>query len=146
MDLYRREITDVELLARAAKYKPLVKHHDVIYHLEPFTLEQMKNTSFIWDPKLAAPAGRLVNIRRITTYHSWAYYGFFKPSIAEVLSFIDDRVARYWHDGIEGGPVANCFMITETPETVEDMNRDPSAFDAGYHVAVTTLFQESEGN
>lgn len=42
-------------------------------------------------------------IRTVETYHDYAYYGFFKPDLAEVMAFVTsvpelDEVAYFWLD------------------------------------------------
>ncbi len=37
-----------------------------------------------WDPVALEPANGLTELRRICTKHTWAYYGFFKPTVEEV--------------------------------------------------------------
>jgi hypothetical protein len=48
-----------------------------------------RGVAFTWDPKL----GRKINLTwngsnmtRILTYHTWGYYGLFKPSLAECFA------------------------------------------------------------
>ncbi len=91
------------------------------------------SVAYTWAPRPLFWAWRLKPLCDITTYHSWSYYGFFKPSVAEVLSQIPaehlDRVVA--------------FEIVGRPVWAEDMTKDKEskvAFDAGYHVATTRLY------
>jgi len=92
--------------------------------VDPFTI------AFMWSPKPRKVAKGLKKLVDITTYHTWTYYGMFKPSIAEVLAQIPadivDRVVA--------------FEIIDYPETAGDLNRNLDALNAGYHVAVTRLY------
>ncbi len=51
-----------------------------------------RNAAFSWDPEKTKKAENIEPFKEITTYHTWAYYGFFKPFIAEVLSQIPNDV------------------------------------------------------
>lgn len=98
----------------------------------PYFIEDVdpRKTAFTWDPKPTTQAEGLQPIRDVITYHTWAYYGFFKPSIAEVLARIPaDLVDR-----------VTAFEIVRAPETAEDFNLDRAAFNAGLHVATTRLY------
>lgn len=66
----------------------------------------------------------------MSSFHTYGYYGFFKPSIGEVLAQIPA-------DLIE---MVRYFEIIESPETKDDMAKEPEAFYAGYHVAKTRLY------
>ncbi len=95
-----------------------------IKRVDPF------NIAFTWDPRPRWKVFGLKAICDITTYHTYGYYGFFKPSIAEVLAQIPaellDKVVA--------------FETVERPETVDDLNREREALNAGYHVATTRLY------
>lgn len=71
--------------------------------------------------------------RDFVCLHSWAYYGFFKPSISEVLSQIKEYDL----------PFVRAFEIIESPQTAEDFHKDSFtsiAFDNGYHVSTIRLY------
>ena len=66
--------------------------------------------------------------------HSWNFYGFFKPSVGEVLAQIKE------HDL----PLVKAFEIIEGPQTVDDFHKDSFtsiAFDNGYHVSTVRLYR-----
>lgn len=88
------------------------------------------DVSYTWGPRPADKATGLKPLREITTYHTYGYYGMFKPSIAEVLAQIP---AEYLD-------MVVAFEIVESPETADDLNREPEALNAGYHVATTRLY------
>jgi hypothetical protein len=86
----------------------------------------LRGIAYAWEPK---PSwwpfflGRLTPLREITTFHTWAYYGFFKPTIAEVLAQIPEDLVDQ----------VVAFEIL-------DMINDNEALNDGYHVAITRLF------
>ncbi len=111
--------------------RPLVREGD---ELRTVVSHDPRGQSFAWATHMeSVDEGSLRVIRRIVTYHSWAYYGFFKPSVAEVLAMIPpelrDEVTAFEVDG---------------PDTASDLGRHHAAMDAGYHVAVTTLYGDQQ--
>jgi len=100
-----------------------------LVHMEPV---DPYRTAFTWDPKPTTPATDIRPFETIKTLHRYAYYGFFKPSIAEVLSQIpaelQDRTVAF---------------TTSGPSNADDLNDEPLALDAGFHVAETTLYERA---
>lgn len=101
-----------------------------LYYIEE--VANLRRVSYTWSPKPSKPVeeGSLNPLTDIRTYHTWAYYGFFKPTIAEVLaqipeSQIEDVVA---------------FEIIDSPKTAADLNKESVALNDGYHVATTRLY------
>lgn len=88
--------------------------------------------SFTWEPDYQHEAPPLSPICTIITRHSWAYYGFFKPTIAEVIPFIPEELL----------PVMYGFEVIG-PDTANDLNfsRHREAMEAGFHTAETTLYR-----
>jgi hypothetical protein len=123
------EISDERLAELSERIKPLVRNGDgELCYIRPVDL---RGTAYTWSPKIIEKAGEMNVITDITTYHTYGYYGFFKPSIGEVLAQIPaeyvDRVVA--------------FEIIKSPETADDLNREKAALNAGYHVATTRLYE-----
>ena len=120
------EISDERIKELCATIKPLVRVDGELCFIE---MPHPRDVSFIWDPMITGKVSGIQTIAEITTYHTYAYYGFFKPSIAEVLAQIPEeyigRVTTYEVNG---------------PETAEDLNRNLDALNAGYQVARTILY------
>ena len=73
----------------AATKKGAVRHGGGdLYFIQDVDL---RGIAFTWDPVLTQPAEGLKELARIETYHTCGYYGFFKPSIAEVLAQIPSK-------------------------------------------------------
>ena len=95
--------------------------------------DYLRGIAYNWDPMPSLwPlfVRNLKPLRDIITFHSYAYVGFFKPTIAEVLAqipadIIDQVVA---------------FEMMESPENACDLNREREALEGGYHTATTRLF------
>lgn len=98
-----------------------------LYYIKPVDLF---GVAYTWDPKPADKATDLKPLCDITTYHTYGYQGLFKPSIAEVLA----QIPAEYLDGVVA------FEIVDSPKTVDDLNREHKALNAGYHVATTQLY------
>jgi hypothetical protein len=85
----------------------------------------LRNMSFLWDarPKLWGRTSDLGYFASISTYHTFGYQGFFKPSVAEVLAQIPEDLL--------GQTVA--FEVLGPSRATAD----------GYHVATTRLYERS---
>lgn len=87
------------------------------------------NQSYPWNSKRVKEAN-LVEVTRITTYHTWGYYGFFKPSVAEVLQQIpDDLLSK-----VE-------YFLVLGPDDATALNEQRDAIDQGFHRATTILYR-----
>ncbi len=117
-----------ELIERSKRVRPVITKDGAKTYLEPvdpFTV------AYLWSPKpVAEPVPPLVPLGEAKTYHSYGYYGFFKPSIGEVLAQIPadilDKVVA--------------FEIVKAPEDAADLNDENEALNAGYHVANTLFY------
>jgi hypothetical protein len=94
----------------------------------------LRGVAYTWDPKLGEKAEGLDPLVTIRTLHTWSYYGFFKPSIAEVCAAIN-KLPREVQDKVVA------FHLTG-PDDAHDLNHEIEAVDAGYHVAYATLYQK----
>lgn len=122
----KRKLTSNQISNMLASIKPVVRCPSGLRFIEDV---DPHGVSFLWDPQLREPADRLKKIGVIHTLHGFGYYGFFKPSIAEVLSMIPedllDRVGAFEVIG---------------PGDMNDLRRQWPAIEAGYHVAITILY------
>lgn len=118
---------DRDQIEQLAHIQPIVRKDGVSYFINPC---DKYGVSYTWEPKLADPTPPLLALGDITTYHQYSYYGFFKPSVAEVLACIPKDML----------PKVKAFEIVRSPETADDFKLDRAAFNAGYHVATTRLY------
>ncbi len=87
-DRERTKITEEELTARLRRVKPLVLRNDRLYR---FKIPDLRRTAFTWEPTfLKRYRADIMPLQVTQTHHSCAYYGFFKPSIAEVMAQLPD--------------------------------------------------------
>lgn len=126
------EITPEELMRRASHIKPTLRFgkglRARLRYIKPV---DFKMIAYTWNPKPAGLAEGLEEIQDITTYHTWGHYSLFKPSIAEVLAAIPADIVDQ----------VVAFEIIKWPETVDDLNHDREALNAGYHRATTRLYR-----
>jgi hypothetical protein len=122
------EISAAELDRRASRIKPVVMFLGMLHYIRPVDI---KTASFLWSPVKGPLAEGLVFLREIRTFHSYAYYGFFKPTVAEVLAQLPDDSLL---------PFIAAFEIVRGPERAEDLNREAEALNNGYHVALTRIY------
>ncbi len=133
------EITDEELLKRYAKIKPVVTSEGKKYYLREFSLEELRNHSYLWDCsndiRDEVPEGTLKEHKEydFACLHTYGYHGLFKPSVAEVLSQIKDPECDF----------CKAFEIIEEPESAEDFYKDKLTsilFNNGFHVSTVRLY------
>jgi hypothetical protein len=98
-DDHKRSISDERLAELMLRFTPLYRAEGEqdVWKIE---IPDLRNTAFTWSPKLTEKVN-FEPIRAEFTSHGCGYYGFFKPSIAEVLSHVEDN----------GNDWGNAFVI-----------------------------------
>lgn len=129
-------LTDARLDELVARIKPVVEFDGVKRYIQPC---HPRNVAYLWDPKPADKAPAFKRVAEIQTLHTYGYIGFFKPSIAEVLSqipeqLVDQVIAFELHTTMIE------VMFFGWPQHVNDLNAESEASNAGYHVAYATLY------
>lgn len=129
------DVSEDRIRELAEKIKPVVRIDGKQRYIKPVDLFRV---AFTWEPKPAFfEPKNLTTLKDITTFHGWAYYGFFKPSIAEVLAQIPEELT----DKVVA------FEIVESPQSASDFyktDESRAAFNDGFHTAKTRLFTLSE--
>ena len=109
--------------------KPIITVDEMKYLLREFTLQELRNQSYIWnrheDKRDVVNSSKLETVDDFLCLHTWGYYGVFKPSIAEVLSQAPENVIEQ----------ANIFEIIESPETREDVFKYKEVINNGFHLS-----------
>ena len=130
------EISKEELLDRYKRIKPIVEIDGKKYFLRDFTEEELTGRSYIGnlDEDKREPVDMNLYVP-CTEYdfeciHKYGYYGFFKPSIAEVLAQIPEMEVKF----------VDAFEIIEYPKTAEDLSKNKIVFDNGYHISKVQLY------
>ena len=120
------KISDERVEEMGKIIKPLVVRKGQLCYIKPC---DPRKVAFSWDPKVTKIARGLRKICEIPTYHTFGYYGMFKPSIAEVLAQIPEEFLN------------ECSaFITKGPETIDDLHAQMDVVNEGYHRAMTTLY------
>lgn len=129
------EIEFDKLQELAARIRPIFRNkHD---QNKPYymVLPDLCRAAFTWDPKPESRVTGLKKLVSINTLHTYGYYGFFKPSIEEVIAQIPedllDKVVAFETFG---------------PDDVHDLNKQIEAVNAGFHLAETVLYVKDESN
>lgn len=86
------KISDESLNYLNNKFTPLYKSNDKIFKIKSTdNLNTLRNTAFTWSPELMEEVG-FCALDSSYFNSECNYYGFYKPSIAEVLSQIPDNI------------------------------------------------------
>jgi hypothetical protein len=129
------EINDKRLKELYQLLKPIVTIDEMKYLLREFTLQELRNQSYIWnrheDKRDVIDPNKLETVDDFLCLHTWGYYGLFKPSIAEVLSQAPESVIEQ----------ANTFEIIERPETREDVFKYKEVIDNGFHLSKVRAYK-----
>lgn len=129
------EIDDKRLKELYQLLKPIVTIDEMKYLLREFTLQELRNQSYIWnrheDKRNIVDSSRLETVDDFLCLHTFGYYGLFKPSIAEVLSQAPESVIEQ----------ANTFEIIESPETREDVFKYKEVIDNGFHLSKVRAYK-----
>ena len=129
------EIDDNRLKELYRLLKPIVTIDEMKYLLREFTLQELRNQSYIWnraeDKRDVVDPSKLETVDDFLCLHTWGYYGLFKPSIAEVLSQAPENVIEQ----------ANTFEIIESPETREDIFKYKEVIDNGFHLSKVRAYK-----
>lgn len=129
------EINDKRLKELYQLLKPIVTIDEMKYLLREFTLQELRNQSYIWnrheDKRDVIDPNKLETVDDFLCLHTWGYYGLFKPSIAEVLSQAPESVIEQ----------ANTFEIIESPETREDVFKYKEVIDNSFHLSKVRAYK-----
>ena len=129
------EIDDNRLKELYQLLKPIVTIDEMKYLLREFTLQELRNQSYIWnrheDKRDVVDPNKLETVDDFLCLHTWGYYGLFKPSIAEVLSQAPESVIEQ----------ANTFEIIESHETREDVFKYKEVIDNGFHLSKVRAYK-----
>lgn len=140
LELYRKKtklnlLDDKKLTELNERIIPIIGGEDGKNYTckEKFSLKNIKKTSYTWQSEVfveKVDMSKLRPIAQVEMLHTYSYHGFFKPSIAEVLSqipeeYIDKTVA---------------FKIIDRPMSSADFGKHQKAFDDGFHTSIVELY------
>lgn len=120
-----------------ANIKPIVKHEDTPTYLRELSEEELTGTAYTWlnEPSdYAEPVdySKLSILADIKMLHGYAYHGFFKPSVGDVIRQIPkeylEKVVAF--EMINGAIGINSIFNKE--------------LNAGFHVSIVRLYQAKD--
>ena len=130
------EISREELLARYKRIKPIVEISGTKHFLRDYTEEELTGESYLWnlEANKREPVDTELYVAQedwdFECIHTYGYYGFFKPSIAEVLAQIPEHEV----------PFVDAFEIVEYPKSSADFSKNKIVFDNGFHISKVRLY------
>ena len=128
-------LSNDELLSLYKKIKPIITIDGIIHTFRDFTLEELKNKYYTWNPQLdirtIVDKYKLDPIEEFICLNTWTLYSYFKPTIAEVLAQTSNNIREY----------ANTFEIVEEPITRDDINKYHDVLDKGYHLSKVRAYK-----
>lgn len=131
------EMDENELVKCYAHISPIVKKEDgKSFYLRRLSDKEISNKAYTWltdksDYGDEVDYTKLEEIAVLSMLHTFGYYGFFKPSVAEVIrqipcELLDQTIA---------------FEMISKPNTVADLNHSKEALNAGFHVSAVRLYK-----
>lgn len=114
--------------------KPIVKNEGKLAYLRELSDSELENVAYTWLNE-SADYGEIVDFTKLSVLadvkmlHGWGYYGFFKPSVGEVIRQIPkeylEKVVAF--EIIDGAIGMNTIFKAE--------------LNAGFHVSIVRLYQ-----
>ena len=120
-----------------ANIKPIVKDGKTPTYLRELTKHELTHTAYTWlnqPSDYAEPVdfSKLSVLADVKMLHAWAYYGFFKPDVSEVIKQIPkeylEKVVAF--EIIDGAIGMNTVFNKE--------------LNAGFHVSIVRLYQAKD--
>lgn len=130
------KISDEELTKRYKQIKPVISMNGKLYYCREFTIQELRNFSYMWDKFQEISCEDELEVlegKDFVCLHTYAYPGYFKPTISEVLAQINEYDI----------PLVKAFEIIDKPKTALDFHKDSFssiAFNNGYHVSTVRLY------
>lgn len=120
-----------DLISTCLIEKNPVNDEDLIILTKKPTFEKAGSIAYIWTPDKLGSSISMNKIKKtftLRTLHSWAYYGFFKPDLLEVISQVPQEL-RFEIDDTKEQKV----YVTTTYAGFWKMNES-------YHEGITTFY------
>lgn len=126
------EISDELAVEMKNHLVPMFKSNQDIFETIDISDVDIKNSAYTWVDAPRRIIGKFVPFfgTKIMTFHEWAYYGFFKPSLYEVFCGI------YWAFQ-ENWKVYKYFWLDSEKMNIESIMGD-------YHFCKCVLWKEND--
>ena len=133
------EMSNEQIVRWYATIKPIVHKNGTPCYLRKLSEKELTNSAYTWlnNPKDFAEAvdyNKLSVIADIKMLHTWGYYGFFKPSVGEVIRQIPPRIIK---DVVAFEII--CGAIGMNSIYNAELN-------AGFHVSVVRLYRSADAS
>lgn len=125
-------ISDARLAELASRIKPAGRktENGPLHYILPGDL---RNEAFQWSPQWRGKVVNPVKMATVRTFHTYGYYGFFKPSVAECITQIEADLSP------EMLAQAVAFEV-RGPSDAKALNDEAAVLNAGFHVATTIVY------
>ena len=124
-----------ELISLYNKIKPIAEFNGQKFLLRDFNTRELSSYPFLdsiaTDIRVLVDPYKLETIEEFLCLSSWANYGYFRPTISEVLAQTSSNVRDY----------ANAFEIVEQPKTRDDVFKYNSVIGNGYHLSKVRAYK-----
>ena len=119
------------------RIRPIVLLHGNPFFMRQLTPHELSEVSYLWlndisDYDTEVNLTDYSVLADVKMLHSYGFYGFFKPSVAEVISQIPEE---YLSETV-------AFQIIYSPDTCDDLNLFKKELDAHYHVSIVRLYKK----
>ena len=130
-------MSNEEIAKRYANIKPIVKHEGIPTYLRELTEHELTHSAYTWfnEPSdYAEPVdySKLSVLADVKMLHVWAYYGFFKPDVGEVIR----QIPKEYLENVVAFEII-CGAIGMNSIFNNELN-------AGFHVSIVRLYQAKD--
>ncbi|MBR4110344.1 MAG: hypothetical protein IKK43_01465 [Clostridia bacterium] len=119
------------------RIRPIVLFGGKPFFMRQLTPHELSGVSYLWlndmnDYDTEVNLADYSVLADVKMLHRYGFYGFFKPSVAEIISQIPEELL----------PEVVAFQIIYSPDTCDDLNLFKKEVDAHYHVSVVRLYKK----
>lgn len=133
------KMSDEDIAKRYETIKPIVSKNGKAVWLRKLSSGELSYKVYMSLDKEGDYAGdvnfsNLSPLADVKILHRYGYYGFFKPSVGEVLAQIPNEMLHK----------VTAFEMIYSPSTCADFNVFNKEFHSGYHVSIVRLYQPKD--
>jgi hypothetical protein len=124
-----------ELVKWYQRISPIVASEGKHYYLRQLSDKELSKVAYNWLNKKSdfgeeVDYEKLKPLLDVKMLHTYGWYGYFKPSVAEVIRQIPKDLLSQ----------TVAFEIIRTPSTAEDLSKYREETSAGFHVSIVRLY------
>lgn len=130
------EMEQAEIVKWYQNISPIVIHNDKPCYLRRLSDKEISNTAYTWlnnknDFGKEVDYTKLEELCVLNMLHTFGYYGFFKPTVAEVIRQIPKELLSE----------VVAFEMISNPNDADDLSKFQDALNAGFHVSTVRLYK-----